>query len=122
MVLRLFRALYGLRKSPQLWYNEIAGYMEEIGLIPCPEEQCLFIHHNLPIYVFLYVDDFLLIAPRSREPQLAEIKRKLMDKYEFKDLGDAHQFLNIRITRDIANRKLWLSQADYIEKLVTKFD
>ena len=44
-----------------------------------------------------------------------------MSKYAFRDLGDAKQFLNIRIIRDPAACKLWLCQDAYIEKLLTKF-
>ena len=38
-----------------------------------------------------------------------------------KDLGAAKQILGMRITRDKKNRKLTLSQGEYIEKVLQRF-
>lgn len=39
---RLKRALYGLRDSPLLWYNELSSTLKDKGLIASKEEPCLF--------------------------------------------------------------------------------
>ena len=39
-----------------------------------------------------------------------------------KDLGPTSQILDIKISRDRTNEKLWLSQESYIEKLLDKFN
>lgn len=44
-----------------------------------------------------------------------------MQAYEFKDLGEATRFIGIRITRDRAKKKLWISQDAYIEKIAHRF-
>jgi hypothetical protein len=38
-----------------------------------------------------------------------------------KDLGVAKKILGMRITRDMKNRKLALSQGEYIEKVLERF-
>ena len=38
-----------------------------------------------------------------------------------KDLGVAKQILGMRITRDMKNRKLTLSQGEYIENVLQRF-
>ena len=38
-----------------------------------------------------------------------------------KDLGVAKQILGMRITRDMKNRKLMLSQGEYIENVLDRF-
>ena len=38
-----------------------------------------------------------------------------------RDLGELQQFLGIYIIRDRPNRKIWLSQDAYINKLIKKF-
>ena len=38
-----------------------------------------------------------------------------------KDLGVAKQILGMRITRDMKNHKLKLSQGEYIEKVLQRF-
>ncbi|KAK3037909.1 hypothetical protein RJ639_031800 [Escallonia herrerae] len=43
--------------------------------------------------------------------------KKLANTFSMKDLGEAKQLLGIRITSDRKQKKLWLSQEEYIEKL-----
>lgn len=44
-----------------------------------------------------------------------------MEQYELKDLGELSWFLGIRIIRDRGQRKLWLCQDSYIDKIIKKF-
>ena len=41
-VIRLKRALYGLRNSPREWYNLLRTYLRSLGLEPCTLDACLF--------------------------------------------------------------------------------
>ena len=52
---------------------------------------------------------------------MEEIKAKLIAKYEMRDLGELHWFLNVKILRDRGQRKLWLSQSAYIDKIVASY-
>jgi hypothetical protein len=119
--LRLLRALYGLKRSPKLWFKEISTTLSKLGFTACGDEPCLFIHSTHSIYVFVYVDDFLIMGPRYNEDMVFNLKDQLMKIYQFKDMGNASQFLNIRILRDIKTSQLWLCQDAYFEKLVTRF-
>lgn len=57
-VLRLLRALYGLRRSPRLWQLELTRALHEIGLEPVNEEPCLFTGKR--VIPMVYVDDIIL--------------------------------------------------------------
>jgi hypothetical protein len=52
---------------------------------------------------------------------MAQFEAKLLALYEFRIIGDATHFLGIRIIRNRQERKLWLVQDSYIEKLADKF-
>jgi hypothetical protein len=54
------RALYGLKQSPLLWYKDLAGALEDLGLQPFPGVNCLFI--NKWLIAFFYVDDIVALA------------------------------------------------------------
>ena len=116
--LLLHRALYGLRRSPLLWHNELTTTLKE-GLKPVSEEPCLY--HNDWLIVFFYVDDITAACRKKDLPKLQTFKDRLMKKYEIKDLGDLTWFLGIRIIRDRENKRLWLSQDSYIDKIATSF-
>ena len=45
----------------------------------------------------------------------------LQKEFEMKDLGAAKKILGMEIYRDIEARKLWLSQKNYIRKVLEKF-
>ena len=70
------------------------------------------------IILLLYVDDMLVTMSNMQDINV--LKRKL-SKFFMKDLGAAKQILDMRITRDTKNRKLTLSQGEYIEKVLERF-
>ena len=49
------------------------------------------------------------------------LKKKLANSFSMKDLGAAKKILGMRITRDKKNRKLTLSQGEYIKKVLDRF-
>ena len=49
------------------------------------------------------------------------LKRKLAKSFAMKDLGASKKILVMRITRDMKNHKLALSQSEYIEKVLERF-
>ncbi|KAF6518394.1 hypothetical protein HZS61_002472 [Fusarium oxysporum f. sp. conglutinans] len=120
-VWRLLKALYGLRKSPKLWFNELASFLKDLGFQHCPDEPCILINNETQLILFLYVDDLLIIAQPEYLQQVNNFKAAVHSKYEIKDLGEAISFLNIRILRDVNAKKLWICQDGYINKLGVKF-
>lgn len=113
--LRLLKGLYGLRRSPRLWYKELSSTLREMGLRPILEEPCIFANDWL--VVFFYVDDIALLARPSDRARLQDFIRRLQGKYKMHDLGELKWFLGIRVIRDRAARKLWLSQSSYCQGL-----
>ena len=59
-----------------------------------------------------------MLVAGSNMKYINVLKRKLYKSFEMKDLGVAKQILGMRITRDRKNRKLTLSQGEYIEKVL----
>jgi Reverse transcriptase (RNA-dependent DNA polymerase) len=120
-VLQLLRALYGLRSSPLLWLKDLTATMRQLGFVEVPDDPCLFIHSSNPIMAFFYVDDIVLISPENLRHDLYDIRDQLMKAYEIREIGPLHHFLGATIIRDRKDHKLWLSQADYIDKTIKKF-
>jgi hypothetical protein len=120
-VWKLLKALYGLRKSPRLWFDELVSFLMGLGFHHCPDEPCILINNDTGLILFLYVDDLLVIARRDCMNHIAQFKTAVNDKYGIKDLGEAISFLNIRILRDRKAKKLWICQDGYIEKICSKF-
>ncbi|KAI9038950.1 uncharacterized protein KD926_010050 [Aspergillus affinis] len=85
---KLRKALYGLRKSLRLWQRALATTLLRFGLIPVPEEQCLFVNEYM--IVLVYVDDILVInlpTPEAREAA-KRFKEALAEEYELRNMGE----------------------------------
>jgi len=103
-ILWVLKALYGLKTSPLDWFKELTYTLDDLGLHPVPDTNCLFMNDWL-ILIF-FVDDIMAIYSSRDELKMNEFESKLIAKYELRQLGAAEHFLGIRIVRDRANRKL----------------
>jgi hypothetical protein len=119
--LQLKRALYGLKISPKLWFEECSSTLKGLGFIPCSDEPCLMINKETGVIIFFYVDDFLIAAPKGSKTHVDQLKKVLDTTYGIRDFGPAKHFLNVRILRNRKQRKLWILQDEYINKITEKF-
>ena len=69
--------------------------------------------------MILYVDGIILIS--SDVGLLSSIKIWFSTQFQMKDLGEVQYILGIKVLRDHKNRKLALSQAAYIDKILIKY-
>ena len=53
---------------------------------------------------------------------IAALKAKLNNSFDMKDLGDASHILGMRIERDRDEKLLYLSQTEYIDKILKRFN
>jgi len=67
----------------------------------------------------LYVDDMLIAAKHKSDVQ--KLKDLLSAEFEMKDLGLAKKILGMEIYRDRSQKKLFLSQKGYIQKILSRF-
>ena len=123
MVCRLKKSLYGLKQAPRQWYLKFDSFMLEKGFTRCQSDHCVYYQrfvNNEFIVLSLYVDDMLVAGSSMRK--IEELKKLMAKKFSMKDLGEAKQILGMRIKRDRKQRKLWLSQEDYVEKVLKRFN
>ena len=67
----------------------------------------------------LYVDDILLIG--NDVAALSTIRVWLANTFDMKDLGEASYILGMKLIRDRKLRIMGLSQANYIDNVLTRF-
>ena len=116
VVLKLNRALYGLRKSPILWQRSFYSFQLDIGFKPVPHEPCCLTLDG--ILIFFYVDDIVVAYRKPAEPTVHRLINKLKQHFNLEGGNDLQWFLGIRILRDREKRIIWLSQSSYIDKII----
>ena len=94
-VLRLVKSLYGLKQ-----------FFKEIG--------------NHIIIFAVHVDDGMVTG--SSISLINKFKEEMNVKYRLTNLGAVNWLLGIKITRDLVNKTLSLSQHAYIDVIITKFN
>jgi hypothetical protein len=100
LVCKLKKSLYGLKQSPNMWYQKFDSYMLGLGFTRSKEDHCVYfklIGDHL-IYLVLYVDDMLLIGKNKEIIQ--DVKTQLSSKFYMKDLSAANFILGMEIKRD----------------------
>ena len=96
--------------------------MIQIGYTRCEYDYCIYVHileDGSYIFLLLYVDDMLIVAKSMCE--VNKLKYLLQKEFEMKDLSAAKKILGMEIHKDREERKLWLSQNNYIRKMLEKF-
>lgn len=120
LVIRLRRALYGLKQAGLEWWKAMSKSMEELGFSRLHSDAGIFTYTDKETgskcIAVVYVDDALFC---SADRALAEkLKKQFMAKWECRDLGDAKEFLRIRITRK--GQIIAIDQVAYLEKVLER--
>ena len=119
---KLYKSIYGLKQAGRKWYEIVCCTLADIGFRKSEADPAVFyIHSGAHIIILaIHVDDCTITG--SSTTLLREVKSKIKAKYEFTDLGAINWLLGIKITRDRENRTISLSQASYIDSIITRFN
>ena len=114
-VYRLKRAIYGLKQAGRSWSTILAEFLTMQGLKQCTSEPCVF--YATDIIVIVYVDD-VIISSLHRETGENLIK-EIEKVFEIGEVGPLDWYLGISF--DDKGSSMRLSQKDYVEKMLTKY-
>jgi hypothetical protein len=114
---RLLKTLYGLRRSPKAFYDQLSQFLEELGYTRSVNDRCLFHKHfsdGRKIMFCIHVDDFAVAATDNE--LLDQLCKELKTKYIVKESDTLEDFLGVHMQQ--AAGRLHLSQPGLIKKLV----
>ena len=123
LVCRLTKSLYGLKQAPRCWYKRFDSFIISLNYNRLSSDHCTYYKRfddNDYIILLLYVDDMLVVGPNK--DQVQELKAQLAREFDMKDLGPANKILGMQIHRDRKDRKIWLSQKNYLRKVLRRFN
>ena len=118
-VLKLNKAIYGLKQSGRCWNRKFDDFLKNLGFLQSSADKCVYIAtiDNKKIYLALYVDDGLILAPDTN------VLNKITDslKLEFHiTTSDLKYFVGMEIVRQ--PKSIHIHQKNYIFKLLQKFN
>ena len=96
-VLRLKKALYGLRQAPRAWNQKLDASLHELGFVRCTSEHSMYTRGKGPsrVIVGVYVDD--LIITGAKEGGVEAFKREMQRLFRMSDLGLLPYYLGIEV-------------------------
>ena len=117
-VLKLQRALYGLRQSSYVWNRALSKVIMKLGLRPTDSDPCVFARHgDEMVIVCVYVDDGMIAAKNEKVAlKFIEELRKLFKVSS----GELNYFLGLQIEVDQDNN-IFVHQAKYANEIVKRF-
>jgi len=119
-VLRLKRAIYGLKQAALQWWKALDKSMIEIGFRRLKSDAGIFVQdgRNGPkVIVIVYVDDAVFLGPADQDVRHA--KAQFMRKWECRDIGPTKEFLRMRL--HVHKDFIALEQKDYLVKVLERF-
>ena len=86
-VLRLRKALYGMRQAPRAWNAKLDTTMGELGFARCTTEHALYTRRRgkEELIVGVYVDDLIITGARAQD--IEAFKCEMVARFKMSDLG-----------------------------------
>ncbi|XP_013632843.1 PREDICTED: uncharacterized mitochondrial protein AtMg00810-like [Brassica oleracea var. oleracea] len=115
-VLRLHKAVYGLRQAPRCWFAKLTDALKKYGFKHSYADYSLFIYSRkgIELRVLIYVDDLLVCGNDVKF--VNKFKDYLSECFHMKDLGKLKYFLGIEVGR--GDEGFMLTQRKYALDLI----
>jgi hypothetical protein len=99
-VLRLRKALYGLRQAPRAWNAKLDFMLRRMGFEQSPHEAAVYRRGNggNVLLVGVYVDD--LVITGIKDADVAAFKEEMKATFQMSDLGPLCFYLGIEVHQD----------------------
>ena len=116
-VCRMHSALYGLKQEPLALYSRVNNYLWEMGFHRSEDDHKLYFWvGEVPLILFLYVDDIFFIGNKSL---IGCYKSKLVVLFEMKYLGLMHYFLGLEVLQRDAC--FFIGKGKYVVEILNRF-
>ena len=120
--LRLLKSIYGGKNAPRDWWTLIDDFLKSLGFKPCPYDHCLYslVVGIEFVLLLLYVDDIIIAA--TSESLVMKYVSIISKRFKTSHVGELTEFLNLEVTHNRIDKKVYLSQQRYIETFHRQFD
>ena len=124
IVLKLNKALYGIKQAPKEWNSDINEYVvNTLKFKRCIKDTCVYVKkskNNNNLIIGLFVDDTITSHNDEDKKEYDILMNLLKSKYEMSDLGEVSHVLGMRVRK--VNGGLFIDQQTYIDEKLKQFN
>ena len=122
--MKLNKALYGLPEAAHVWRKDLEAKLKGLGFTPLGSDTGVFLcKSSIGITAIdTHVDDGTGICSSEEEELSLKTGIQKFYKIKEKDMSKPFKVLGILVTRDTQRGMLKLSQAEYIDSILQRFD
>ena len=115
-VLRLHKALYGLRQAPRAWNAKLDSTMLSLGFKQCASEHGMYTRGKAEqrLIVGVYVDDLIITGGDTQV--LSSFKKEMCKTFKMSDLGSLSYYLGIEVQQSVDG--ITVCQGAYAKKIM----
>jgi hypothetical protein len=115
-VLRLRKALYGLRQAPRAWNFKLDKELSALGFVRSKLDNAVYKRSSKDslLIVGVYVDDLIILGPKIED--INQFKAEMKLKFNMSDLGLLSYYLGIEVKQGKGG--ITLSQAAYAVRIL----
>ena len=94
-VLKLRKALYGLRQAPRAWYERLKGFLLDLGykMEKVDSTLSMKIFENDILLTQIYVDDIIFCS--TNDDLCQDFAKSMQDGFEMSHMGELNYFLGL---------------------------
>jgi hypothetical protein len=117
-VLKLHKALYGLRQAPRAWNSKLDVVLHELDFKRCKTEHGIYtrVQNSCILVVGVYADDLIIMGESFSE--LKKFKEEMKRIFHMSDLGALSYYLGIEVKQ--GSHGIELGQSAYAMKLLER--
>jgi hypothetical protein len=120
IIVRLKKALFGLKHAPRLWYDNINAILLSLGFAHTLANPTLCLC-SYGIQILQDVHNIAITYPEAATEPSIQVQAKLSRKYYIMNLCQLHQFLAIKIDWNDIGTGIGLGQKAYITTILRRF-
>lgn len=115
-VLKLRKALYGLRQAPRAWNSKLDTTLQSLGFSRCRLDHALYRRGSSEDYLLVgvYVDD--LIITGTIDSAIKSFKTQMRELFQMSDLGLLSYYVGIEVKQE--QGKITVCQSSYAAKIL----
>lgn len=118
-VCKLNKCIYDLKQASRVWNQHFNQFLRDVGLNVSVSDPCVYFRRHGFTIMTISVENGLTCS--NKKESASNIMKYLNNHFEMRS-GPVEYFAGLKISHDQSKRRVYLSQPDYITKVIHSFN